>query len=431
MAPNLTQVAESFGFNESQRDLFLGANLALATGVLSFPLSALLGFLVDSVSSRKRLFAGTLFLTGLSSIATGSSQTYVQLFVSRLICGGFMSGSVSVIFSLLGDLFDAKDRNIASSGLTAMMGAGILFGQVYAGTVGASSGWQQPFLLSGFLCILCAGLVLKIVREPVRGGKEKVLQALLANGTRYDRKLTMDGFVHAMTKNTTNVILMLQGFLTNVPWGIIFTFLNDYLSQEQGLSVPEATFLVFYFGIGSAVGGILGGYLGTIASGISRLSLPLFMALSTFVGIFPFLGLLDLNLRRWPILALMLSFTGGCIANLPAVNVRPCLLNVNPPETRAAAMTTANIMIQIARGSGPSLIILLQRLHGVTRQYSFNLSVSRQLLDQTSCFLQYSVTHFISYIQFPININLFPRSANRLLEPVLRFIIDFIFLSPA
>jgi translation initiation factor 4G len=214
---------------------------------------------------------------------------------------------------------------------------------------------------------------MKMVREPVRGGKEKVLQALLANGTRYDRKLTKDGFIHAMTKNTTNVILMMQGFLTNLPWGIIFTFLNDYLSQEQGLTVPEATFLVFWFGMGSAAGGILGGYFGTLVSGNG---LPLFMATSTFLGIFPFLGLLDLDLRKFPLLALVFAFSGGCIANLPSVNVRPCLLNVNPPETRAAAMTAANLMIQIARGVGPSLIILLQKLHGVTRQYSFNLSVS-------------------------------------------------------
>ena len=120
MAPNLTQMAETFHFSSSQRDLYLGSNIALATGVLSLPLAAFIGYIADHVDSRKRLFAGTVFMGGVSSWCTGMSQTYAQLFFARFICGGCMSGSVPIAFSLLGDLFDAEDRNVASSGLTAM-----------------------------------------------------------------------------------------------------------------------------------------------------------------------------------------------------------------------------------------------------------------------------------------------------------------------
>lgn len=151
--------------------------------------------------------------------------------------------------------------------------------------------------------------------------------------------------------------------------------MNDYLSQEQGLSVPASTFLVFWFGVGSAGGGILGGVLGSKAMRINRVYLPLFMALTTFLGIFPFLGLIDLKLNGPSLLAIFLSFMGGLTANLPSVNVRPCLLNVNPPETRGATMTAANLMINVARGFGPSLIILGQIVFGVDRQYSFNFTL--------------------------------------------------------
>jgi predicted MFS family arabinose efflux permease len=101
-----------------------------------------------------------------------------------------------------------------------------------------------------------------------------------------------------MTKKNTNIILMLQGFFTSIPLGIMFTFLNDYLSLEQGLSIPASTFLVFWFGVGSAGGGILGGVLGSKAMRMNRVYLPLFMALTTFWGIFPFWGLIDLKLNR-------------------------------------------------------------------------------------------------------------------------------------
>ncbi len=378
MAPNLTQMAEYFNFSPEQRDLYLGANIALATGVLSLPVSGALGFLADVVSSRIKLFAGTVCVGGIAAICTGMSDTYAHIYFSRFLSGGCMAGSVVIAFSILGDLFDAKDRNVASSGLTAMMGAGILMGQVFAGTVGDIYTWKIPFYVSGIFSIITSMMVLRFVNEPVRGGKEKVLQEMLASGTKYDRKLTLNGFIHAMTKNKTNIILMLQGFFTNVPWGIIFTFLNDYLSQEQGLSVPTSTFLVFCFGIGSAVGGVYGGIAGGACLKINRALLPLFMAGSTLLGIGPFLGLLDWNLKVIPIYGIILGFSGGMIANLTSVNVRPCILNVNPPETRGAAMTANNLMVNVARGAGPSLITLSQSLFGVSRQFSFNVTVSRQ-----------------------------------------------------
>ena len=376
MAPNLTQMAEYFHFSPEQRDLYLGANIALATGVLSLPLSALLGILADTVSSRIFLFAATVFCGGLSAICTGLSVTYTQLFFARFLCGGCMAGSVVIAFSILGDVFDAKDRNAASSGLTAMMGFGILLGQVFAGTVGDIYGWKVPFYISGAGSIVTSIFVLCIVKEPVRGGKEKVLQEMIASGKKYDRKLTMEGFIHAMTKNKTNVILMLQGLFTNVPWGIIFTFLNDYLSQEQGLSVPASTFLVFIFGIGSGFGSVSGGLVGGKCLTINQALLPLFMAASTILGIFPFLGLLDLPLNGPGLMPMCLALAGGLIANFPSVNVRPCILNVNPPESRGAAMTANNLMVNVARGAGPSLITLSQSFFGVSRKYSFNVTVS-------------------------------------------------------
>ena len=378
MAPNLTQMAEYFHFSPEQRDLFLGANIALATGVLSLPVSAMLGFLADIVKSRILLFAGTCCCGGIASICTGLSVTYTQLYFARFLSGGCMAGSVVIAFSILGDFFDAKDRNAASSGLTSMMAAGILLGQVVAGTVGDMYGWKVPFYISGALTIFSSMMVLRYVREPVKGGKEEVLQEMIANGLEYDRILTWKGFLHAMTKNATNVILMLQGLFSSIPWGIVFTFLNDYLSQEQGLSVPASTFLVLLFGIGAAIGSITGGLVGGMCMRVNRSLLPLFCSAATLIGTFPFLGLLDLKLDGIHIVyTVLLALSSGLIANMPSVNIRPCILNVNPPETRGAAMTANNLMINVARGAGPSLITLSQKFFGVSRQYSFNITVSK------------------------------------------------------
>ena len=375
MAPNLTEIADEFHMSAAERDLYLGSILAFATGVLSLPLSAGIGILAD-VYNRKHLFVLTVAMGGLCSWATGASPNYKCLFWARLLNGGFMSGSVPVAFSLLGDLFHTHERNAASSGLTAMMGMGIIGGQVYAGVVGSTLGWNHMFYVSAISTIFLAILVFLFVQEPVRGGKEQVLQDMLQQGTNYDRKLTWAGFFHAMRHNKSNAILMWQGFFSSVPWGIIFVFLNDYLSQERGFSVPDATYLVFMFGLGCAAGGVLGGWWGQVFSVWNRSYLPLFMSATTFLGIFPFVGLLNGSFTNaHGVEAVLYSFAGGLIASLPSVNVRPCIINVNPPETRGAALTAANLIIMMARGIGPSCITLMGAIWHVNRRFSFNVTV--------------------------------------------------------
>jgi MFS family permease len=375
MAPNLTEIATDFGFDESQRDLYLGSYCALATGVLSFPIGAGIGILTDIVS-RQRLFCFTVAGGALSALATGLCRSYWQLFLARLLTGGFMSGSVPVAFSFLGDLFATEERNAASSGLTAMMGLGIILGQVYAGVVGSTAGWTHAFFVSGIITMILAVLCLFLVQEPVRGGKEKALQDMLKAGTRYERKLTWKGFLHTVRHNESNTILLWQGFFSSLPWGIIFVFLNDYLSQERDFSVPDATFLVFLFGLGCAVGGVLGGYLGQKVQAMNRSYLPLFMSATTLLGILPFLGLLNSHFSsaRGP-RAVFFSISGGIIASLPAVNVRPVLINVNPPETRGASLTAANLLINLGRGFGPSCITLMGTIWHVDRKFAFNVTV--------------------------------------------------------
>ena len=375
MAPNLTQMAESFGMTETERDLYLGSYCALAVGVFSLPISALLGFMADFYS-RKYLFVACVLGGSLASAATGYSQTFSSLFLARLVNGGCMSASVPVAFSLLGDLFSTEERNAASSGLTAMMGLGIIVGQVYSGEVGPTLGWPHPFYVSSLLALSAAIMVGLWVQEPARGAKEKVLQDMLQSGGKYERQLSWEGFWHAMRHNRSNSILLWQGFFTSLPWGIVFVFLNDFLSQEKGFSVPDATFMVMLFGMGCAVGGIVGGYIGQVCMKYNRSYLPLFMATSTFLGMFPFVGLLNSSFpNHHGYKAMAYSIMGGCIASLPSVNVRPCIINVNPPETRGAALTAANLLVTLGRGIGPSCITLMGTIFQMSRTGSFNLTL--------------------------------------------------------
>mmetsp|Transcript_23529 Transcript_23529/g.53699 ORF Transcript_23529/g.53699 Transcript_23529/m.53699 type:complete len:740 (-) Transcript_23529:722-2941(-) len=375
MAPNLTAIAEDFEFTPKERDVYLGAYVNLATGVLSIPIMALIGIASDFTSHRVRLYSITIAFGGLSSIATGLSESYTSLYWCRFVCGGCMCGCVPVAYSLLGDLFEDGQRNAASSGLAACMGAGMLIGQVYAGKVGPEVGWEYPFISCGRVCLVAAVIIAVLVHEPVRGGKEGALREIVEKGGQYEKRLDWDGFLSAMTNNRSNFILILQGFFVSVPWGIIFCFLNDYLSQERHLSVADATYLVGIFGAGCAAGGIGGGYLGQLCYEFDKRFLIIFMSITTFLGILPMLALINHEFSHASLVPCIYAFFGGCIANLPSVNVRPLIINVNPPEIRGAALTAANLLISLARGIGPSFMTSLVGVFKADRQESFNILI--------------------------------------------------------
>ncbi|GKY99145.1 hypothetical protein MPSEU_000870000 [Mayamaea pseudoterrestris] len=414
LAPNLTMVARDLHILV-KRDLYLGSYCALASSVLSAPMGAYIGLLADvtvkrvtasgenepttsgygsmqdglavdtnvrkqhvSRMTRHALFCWTIAGGGVTAWLTGSRwcTRYWQLLLLRVLNGGFMTGSVPIAFSIMADCFGSEQRNAASSGLTAMMGFGMIAGQIYAGMTGPPLGWKHGFRVSGVVTIAMAVLCYFLVKEPERGGKEKALQDMLQSGKRYERKLTWSRFVQSMRQNKSNAILIWQGFFSSMPWGIISVFLNDYLSQERGFSVADATFMVVCFGVGCAIGGILGGVIGQRIYDFRRSWLPLFMSATTMLGILPFICLLNTHFTNahGP-MGLFLTVSGGIIANLPSVNSRPCLINVNPPESRGAALTAANVLVNLGRGLGTSTVTLMVVIFEVDRQFAFNVTL--------------------------------------------------------
>jgi MFS family permease len=404
MAPNLTAIAADFGYGATpqQRDYYFGSILSLVTTVASIPLATMIGLATDNVRpTRPTLLVGVLLCGALSTWGTGQATQYWHVVVTRWVSGGCMAGSIPVAFSLVSDWFDVTGRNVACSGVTACMGLGVILGQVYAG--GISSGgagddsvklsWSHAFTVSAILQAMTAILCAQFIHEPVRGGTEQAFQALLQAGIKvlptippskikttqsksHPQRLTMSTacsylLCHGPNANATNSILLWQGFFSSVPWGVMFVFLNDFLLQERGFSESDATFLVAMFGIGCAAGGVVGGAAGHFLQQVNNgLWVPLFMSITTLLGILPFLALLNSHFTNaHGFQGIVYAGLGGLIASLPSVNVRPCLMNVNPPATRGRALTTANLLICLGRGVGPCCIPLIQHVCQSLRRF--------------------------------------------------------------
>jgi predicted MFS family arabinose efflux permease len=203
----------------------------------------------------------------------------------------------------------------------------------------------------------------------------------------------------------TVLLLLLQGAPGCIPWGIVNTYLNDYLSTEQHLSIQMATTMLLLFGFGNFVGMSLGGYGGTLLytknvryphllSGFSAILsiLPLFVLInftpiannpsstpssslsptssmsSTF---YTTTSLLQCNTIIYGIAAIFAGIGSGVTGPI----VKATLTNVTIPTSRGTAFALLNTFDDFGRGLGPLFVaILIQSLHG-NRQQAFNIGI--------------------------------------------------------
>jgi MFS family permease len=173
LGPNLSAVASEFGFSDEERDRKLGGDIALAFFLLGAPASLVVGCLADT-SHRNRLFAMVVGIGEGACLLTYFSTTYSQLYVCRAITGFSVGGALPLIYSVLGDLFTSDERHAVSAVVGVGTGVGIALGQGMAGFLGPTFGWRLPFLIVSVPALVCALLVLLTVKDPERGGMEKV-----------------------------------------------------------------------------------------------------------------------------------------------------------------------------------------------------------------------------------------------------------------
>lgn len=80
-----------------------------------------------------------------------------------------------------------------------------------------------------------------------------------------------------LIKADPGAVLLLQGLFGCLPWGMILVFLNDFMSQDKGLTVQQATLVLLVLGIGGGVGVVGGGCLGQWLYNRQKWSMPAFI----------------------------------------------------------------------------------------------------------------------------------------------------------
>eukprot|EP00520_Triparma_pacifica_P006893 CAMPEP_0118632574 /NCGR_PEP_ID=MMETSP0785-20121206/520_1 /TAXON_ID=91992 /ORGANISM="Bolidomonas pacifica, Strain CCMP 1866" /LENGTH=445 /DNA_ID=CAMNT_0006523359 /DNA_START=67 /DNA_END=1401 /DNA_ORIENTATION=- len=401
-------MAEEFGFDDEERDRKLGGYVALAFFTLGCPISFLVGYWADKYP-RIPIFALIIVLGEGACFFTYFTTTYEELLVTRALTGISVGGALPLIFSLLSDMFGSEKRNLVSALVGGGMGFGIAFGQLLAGFVGPAHGWRLPFVIVSIPAFICAALMVTTLKEPPRGCQESSMKELSAEAASsstgstdfversevvptstdelvQDKPLTLEtgpdvqytplldswSTFKLLFSNKTALLLFIQGIPGCLPWGLVAVFMSDYLSDDCGLSIENATVVVSMFGIGAFLGLLFGGGFGQYLYNRNKKHLVIFFAGFELIGCLPLFYLLNgVSETSSFSAACFLAICAGFCASITGPNVRAVLQNVTLPEQRGSAFALLNTTDDIGKGAGPFLISVFVTAFG-DRKAAFN-----------------------------------------------------------
>jgi len=185
-------------------------------------------------------------------------------------------------------------------------------------------------------------------------------------------------------------LLLAQGIFGCLPWGVVNTYLNDYLSEDRDMSIEVATSILLLFGIGLFIGVIFGGVFGSYVYHKSPAFPPILAGICNNVGCIPMFYIINYaNASSSLFLTSFMSIFAGVMMAVTGPIVKSTLTNVTLPTNRGRAFSSLNIFDELGRGIGPMIVSIIITKLGRRNAFNFSLLgwiVSGFLNSFVSCF---------------------------------------------
>lgn len=262
-------------FKASLQDLGTLTLCRALVQALSSPVSGVLGDRYD----RTLVVAAGCCLWGVMTSALGLATSLHQAMIACALNGFGLSLVVPAIASLVADTSTIQSRGRAFGllGMTSSLGA--MIGALYATNIGGTqvlgiAGWRFAFHSVGALSLFTAWLVKRCSYDPRSAivarddSRSDVIEAQSLQMKYVPSEVTkFRTFWHnlwAVLRIPSFQVLVLQGVVGSMPWQAMVMF--TLWLQLVGFSDLQSSVLMAIFTAGTAVGGLLGGWLGDMAN---------------------------------------------------------------------------------------------------------------------------------------------------------------------
>lgn len=346
LAAVIPTIGKEFPLTETQKG-WVGS--AFLIGYVLF--SPFVGWLGDRLPRRWLLAAG-VGAWSLATAATGLSQDFAHLLLTRGFLGLGEATYAILAPALIADLFPRATRNRALTIFYVAIPVGAALGYAVGGFVDPRWGWRNAFYFVG-LPGLAAAFLAFAFREPRRGAAEEV--SAEDHRRLASQPLTWRSYA-ALRRNRSYVFTTLGMAMYIFSLGGLQYWTPNFLQSERGFTAESAGLMLgAAVGISGLVGTALGGLLADwlAARGVRG---HYFLACGV-----PMLGSAPVVLAALfvrPPAAIFAGILAGL--TLALMNTGPSntiLVNVTPPRMRAAAVAVNLFLIHLL-GDIPSPVLI-------------------------------------------------------------------------
>ena len=312
------------------------------------------GISYDRHSRRNLLvLAGAIWwaTSWLSSLAP-TAETFVMSYLTGLMDFGSMTG----IYSLVGDYFSPRNRGKIFGLLQSAQPIAYFLVLLYFQDLFVQVSWRSYLLVSGVLGLTLALVIYLFVREPKRGLREPALIGIRISGQYlFDWEIARD-----MIGKPSFIFLCGMSLFSIMPW-MGFSLWTSALSDASQSLIDLSAYPIFFpiivsLILGNALGGFLGDFLfqkkkrGRVITKFSVLFLALITSISAFL-----IGNTDDFIFR-----VMVSLT-ALFLGMGRPIIFAMLFDITLPEIRATATSMLFISQMVGLGLSWALISAMQK----------------------------------------------------------------------
>jgi predicted MFS family arabinose efflux permease len=356
MAPNLVRIEADFGVTDAS----IGVMMLLFT-IVGAVVSLLWGYFADK-ASRKMLLIIAVLIGEVPCALTALAPSYAVFYALRILSGIGLGASFPLVFAIVGDVFDDKERPRATGIVSVAMAFGNIVGTL-VGYMGEGGDWRTPFVVASAPNLIIVALIWLLVPEPKAAASEEATHELVESGLVYPKRIRVADYA-GLFATRTNLFLLLQGIVGTIPWGSFF-FINKFLAEDKGLPDAAAFAVFLAMGVGMTLGNVVGGEWGRMIFKRGPRGLPAFCAWTTLIG-----AALVIYVFVWaPTTAWLLGtlgFVGALLVSMTGPNMKTMLLDVNAPEQRGAIFSIFNLTDSLGTGVGRGVAGLLSGAVGLS-----------------------------------------------------------------
>jgi len=312
------------------------------------------GMVVDRVRRKTAILAG-LEVWSFICMATALATQFTSLVVLRALEGLGETFYYPASMSLVSDYHGPRTRSRAIGFHQTSVYVGTIAGGFFAGYIGQNYGWRWSFLVFGGLGALLGLVLLRALKEPVRGAAEHLVA---------EPGLSLTGGLQAIL--TKPAVLMLMGAFTcaNFVAVVLLTWMPKFLHDRYGMGLAASGLTATLFvQLASMAGSPLGGWLADKLRARTPAGRIVVQAIGVFGGA-PFVVLCGLT-QSIPLLLIALT-SWGLFKGLYDANIFASVFDFVRPEARG---TTAGLMNTVGwlagGGSAPVVIGWIAQSHGL------------------------------------------------------------------